>query len=116
MSNLNSYFVSAELDLHIDQGDAYDNVVTLNDESGSPIDLTGLTVTASLKRYYNSTRDYALTAASIGSGTNGQILLSMTAETTALLVDPRYVYTVYVTTNNKKVKVLYGQVLTSPMA
>jgi len=116
MSNLNSYFSAAELDLHIDQGDAYDNVVTLNDQLGSPIDLTGLTVTASLKRYYNSTRDYALTAQSIGTLTNGQILLSMTAENTALLVDPRYVYTVYVTTGGKKVRVLYGQVLVSPMA
>lgn len=116
MSILNSYFSSAQLDLYIDQGDAYDNIVTLNDQLGSPIDLTGLTVTASLKRYYNSTKDYTLSAQSIGTLTNGQILLSMTATNTALLVDPRYVYTVYVTTGGKKVKVLYGQVLTSPMA
>lgn len=116
MSILNSYFSSAQLDLYIDQGDAYDNVVTLNDQLGSPIDLTDLTVTASLKRYYNSTKDYTLSAQSIGTLTNGQILLSMTAQNTALLVHPRYVYTVYLTTGGKKVKVLYGQVLTSPMA
>lgn len=116
MSILNSYFTAAELDLYIDQGDAYDNIVTLNDQLGSPIDLTGLTVTSSLKRYYNSTRDYILSAQSIGTLTNGQVLLSMTATNTALLVDPRYVYSVYITTGGKKVKVLYGQVLTSPMA
>lgn len=116
MSELTNYFASAELDLHIDQGDSYDNIVTLNDELGSPVNLTGLTITASLKRYYNSTRDYALTATTVSGGADGRILLSITATNTALLVDPRYVYTVYVTTGGKKVRVLYGQAIVSPMA
>lgn len=116
MTVLTNYFAAAELDLHVDQGDAYDNIVTLNDQLGSPIDLTGLTITASLKRYYNSTRDYALTATTVTAGSDGKVLLSITATNTALLVDPRYVYTVYVTTQSKKVRVLYGQVIVSPMA
>jgi hypothetical protein len=116
MTVLTNYFASAELDLYIDQGDDYDNIVTLNDELGSPIDLTGLTVTASMKRYYNSTKDYALTVALLGSGADGRVVLSMTSTNTSLLVDPRYVYSVYVTTQAKKVKVLYGQVLISPKA
>ena len=116
MSELTNYYASAELDLHIDQGDAYDNIVTLNDEFGSPINLTGLTITASMKRYYNSTRDYALTASVFSGGADGRVLLSITSTNTALLVDPRYVYTVYVTTQSKKVRVLYGQVIVSPMA
>ncbi len=115
MSELNSYFTSVELDLYIDQGDDYDKIVTLNDAVGAPINLNGLTITVSLKRYYNSTKNYSLTAASIGDGADGKILLSMTAANTALLVDPRYVYTVYVMTATKKVKVSHGQVLVSPM-
>lgn len=116
MTVLTNYFASAELDLYIDQGDDYDNVVTLKDQLGNTINLTGLTVTASMKRYYNSTKDYALTVALLSSGADGKIVLSMTSTNTSLLVDPRYVYNVYVTSQSKKIKVLYGQVLISPKA
>jgi hypothetical protein len=117
MSVLTNYFTAAELDLYVDQGDDYDNVVTLNDELGEPLNLTGLTITASLKRYYNSSKDYSLTAATVGGGgEDGRVSLSITAVNTSLLIDPRYVYSVYVTTGTKKVKVLYGQVLISPKA
>ena len=116
MSVLTTYFSSVEVDLYIDQGDDYDKVMYLKGTDGTPIDLTGLTVTASLKRYYNSTKDYALTATVVGTSSDGAINLSMTATNSALLVDPRYVYSVYVMTADKKVKVLHGQVLTSPKA
>lgn len=116
MTQLTTDFAPAELDLYIDQGDTFNKVVTLKDLNGGIIDLTGYTVSTSFRQYFNSTKDFGMTASVYGDPTAGQLLLSMSSTNTALLVNPRYVYSVKVTGVQSNIRVLSGQVLISPMA
>lgn len=116
MTFLTTDYTPVDTDLYIDQSDSFSQVITLLDSLGQPLNITGVTLTASLKRYFNSSKDYSLHAEVYGDGVNGQIRLYMSAAETALLIDPRYVYSVKGATGLITVKVLGGQVLINPTA
>jgi hypothetical protein len=116
MTALNKDFNPAKLDLFIDQGDDFNKIVTLSDQDGDPIDLTGFTFTASMKEYYNTSKDFSLQVAIFGAPTNGQLRLFMTTTASALLTKQRYVYSIRGTDTVDLVRVLDGQALIQPIA
>jgi hypothetical protein len=116
MTALSKDFNPAKLDLYIDQGDDFSKIVTLSDQDGDPIDLTGFTFTAALKEYYNTTKDFALQVSVFGAATNGQLRVFMTSTNAQLLVKQRYVYSVRGTNGTDTVRVLDGQALIQPIA
>ena len=66
----------AELDLYIDQGDTYAKHFVIRDEWGVPINLSGLSISATMHRYYGSGTSYALIP-TVTDATNGKIRLDM---------------------------------------
>jgi hypothetical protein len=106
--------LSANIDLYIDQGDTYYKVFTIRDNTGTVINLTGLEVTASLKRYFNVGTDYPLTA-EITDAVGGKVTLSMTEVDTSDLVYDRYVYNVKLSDGTDTTKIMSGQALVTPV-
>jgi hypothetical protein len=115
MAALTNEFNPATLDLYIDQGDDFNKIITLSDETG-PIDLTGFTFTATMKEYYNTTKDFGLSVEIFGTPTNGQLRLFMGNTLTSLLVRSRYVYTIRASNESNLIRVLDGQALVQPIA
>jgi hypothetical protein len=52
--------MSAKQDFNIDQGSDFEFIMTLKDESETPIDLTGHTFTGQIRRTYSSTSPLTL--------------------------------------------------------
>lgn len=105
---------AAELDLYIDQGDTFEKIFYVRDEFGQAINLAGMTIIASLKRYYNTGTSFALISEIIDE-TLGKIKISMSASETAKLVNPKYMYEVKVFDTYATARVVSGQVLISQM-
>jgi hypothetical protein len=101
---------SARVDLYIDQGDSYYKVFTVKNSLGIVIDLTGLSVECSVKRYYNTHKSYNMRA-SIASAVEGKILLQMTEQDSRALYEDRYVYSVRLRDNTMAVTIMDGQIL-----
>ena len=104
----------AELDIYIDQGDSYTKDLTVTDENGIAINLSGLSTQSTLHRYYGSGTNFELLT-TITDGPLGKIRLTMTATETAKLKNPRYVYEVKLFDTYSKTRVVFGQALISQM-
>ncbi len=102
-------YQSANIDLYVDQGDSYYKEFTLN-YSGAPINLTGMSVVADVRRYSNTSKVYPLTAA-IKTAASGIISLSLTPQQSMLFDHSRYVYQVKIIDGTDIIKVMTGQIL-----
>ena len=81
----------------VDQGTDFLTIVTVQDQDGNLIDLTGYTGAASMRKSYSS-----LTAVNFSVGINestSEVSLSLTSNTTNNIVAGRYVYDCELTTN-----------------
>ena len=83
--------MAAVTNLVIDQGTTYSVTITVNDDTGSPRDLSGYTARAQMRRSYYTTSNTAFTV-SVSNPPDGEILMSMPATTTTNLKAGRYVY------------------------
>lgn len=106
--------IAANLDLYMDQGDSYYKTFTIRDNNGTIINLTGLTISVSMKRYYNTSTQYNLVG-TISDAPNGVIALSMSAAATAILKHDRYVYAITLSDGTDTTKILAGQVLVTSL-
>ena len=99
----------AAVNIVIEQGTDYEDVFTVNNPDGSPLDLTGYTGAAKIRKFPEST-----TATSFNVGivsTAGQVLVSLANTVTTALKGGRYYYDVMITSNmGKKIKVVDGMV------
>lgn len=78
--------------LVIDQGTTFSLTITVSDVNDSPLNLTGYTVRAQLRKSYGATSYTAFTT-SIGSPASaGEVIISLTASQTTDLKAGRYVY------------------------
>ncbi len=104
-----------KLDIYIDQGDSYAKDFTINDEWGEPINLSGLVISAAMRRYYGSGTSYELVPEFVDAAL-GKIRMTMTFSETTKLKNPRYVYEVRVSDTYSTTRVVYGQALITQMA
>lgn len=104
----------SELDIYIDQGDSYAKEFSIKDEWGVPINLSGLDISATMRRYYSSGVSYALVP-TITDAVNGKMQMTMTATESAKLNNPRYVYEVRVFDTYSTTRIVYGQALITLM-
>ena len=96
----------------IDQGATFELVLTINDENGDDVNLTGYSVDASFKKTYTSSNSVVFTSNVIN---NSDILISLTANQTSEVAGGRYVYDVVVTSNSGVVsRLLEGIVTVNP--
>lgn len=87
--------MAIKANLVIDQGADYQTSLNITDDDGYPVDLTGYTGVAKIRKHYTSTNAVSFTV-TITANT-GNVALSLTALQTANIVAGRYVYDVKVT-------------------
>jgi hypothetical protein len=99
--------------LVIDQGCPYSFRLTVKDPVGDPIDLTGATIKAYIRRHPKAVLFYTFESAVVGDPTDGVIELTFDFAT----IDPnvpqpsgRYIYDVVVSANGTPYKVVEGLV------
>jgi hypothetical protein len=84
--------MSTKANIDIDQGTSFTTEVLLTDEAGNPLDLSAYTANAQIRKTYTS-----LTSVPFNTVlSNGQVLLSLSANATGNLEAGRYVYDVVV--------------------
>lgn len=87
--------MSAYVELYLDQGTTFNNVINLTDDiTNTPINIAGYTATSQLRRSYYSANASANITCSITNAANGEVTLSMTAANTANLKPGRYLFDV----------------------
>ena len=105
--------MAAKANLLIDQGTTYSTTLTLTDENGEILDLSGANAASQIRKSYTSS-----VAASFTASVNvefGEVTLSLSAETSGNLVAGRYVYDVELTDGSNNVsRIAEGIVTVTP--
>lgn len=87
--------MAAKHNLVIDQGSNFSATLSLTDDGGNALDLTGYTSNAQLRKVFSSVNAVAFTCTI--NAVAGEVTISLGANTTSNLDDGRYVYDVEVT-------------------
>ncbi len=99
--------------IFIDQGTTYTLSLTATDSAGSPINLSGCTVSAQLRKSPAAT-NYTPFSASI-TGTTGQFILTLAATSSSAINPGKYMYDVELTTSLGIVsRIVQGTALIDP--
>ena len=108
--------MSAYVELYIDQGSTFNNVINLTDDvTNTPINVANYTVVSQLRRSYYSANISANLVCSITDAANGEITLSLPAANTANIKPGRYVFDVKTIDNsNTTSRVLEGVITVTP--
>jgi len=94
----------------IEQGTDYEEIFTINNPDGSPLDLTNYTGVAKIRKFSESATDTPFNVGIVSS--TGQVVVSLANTVTQNLKDGRYYYDVIITSDiGKKTKVVDGMVL-----
>jgi len=100
--------------LYIDQGSDFSSVITLTNQDGSVLNLTGYTVKSQFRKSYNSS-SYVEFSSAVYSASQGQISLTLTASQSSAVAAGRYLYDIEITTSGgSKTRALEGIVVISP--
>ena len=90
----------------IDRGATFSTTVTVTDANGSSIDLTDYTVTAKLRKHYDSANAIAFTTtANIAAAT---ITITLSANTTTTMDSETYVYDMKIANESSTIRVIEG--------
>jgi len=105
--------MATKTNLTIDQGATFSSTITITDEDGDIVDLTGYTGASQLRKHYTSSNSTSFSV-SITANT-GEVNLSLSANQTSNLVAGRYVYDVEITNSSNVVsRVLEGIITVTP--
>jgi hypothetical protein len=100
--------------LVIDQGTTFNSIVTLTDQTGTPLNLTGYTVASQFRKSYQSSTAVSFTA-SIYDAMAGKVLLQLTPTQTTGVKAGRYLYDIELTSAaNERTRALEGLVILTP--
>ena len=100
--------------LYIDQGSDFNSIITLTNQDGTILDLTGYTVKSQFRKSYNSS-SYVEFSASVYNASLGQITLGLTAAQSSAVAAGRYLYDIEITTSGgSKTRALEGIIVISP--
>ena len=101
----------AAVNIVIEQGTDYEEVFTINNPDGSPLDLTAYTGVAKIRKFPESATSTPFTVGIVSAA--GQVVVSLANTVTTELKGGRYYYDVIITSSStgKKQKVVDGMVL-----
>jgi hypothetical protein len=105
--------MATKANLVIDQGSTFSTDLTLTDENGDPLILSGYTANSQIRRWYTSSNVSASFSTSINVE-SGVISLTLTANQTSNLVFGRYVYDVEITNDSEVSRIVEGIVSVTP--
>jgi hypothetical protein len=104
--------MATKANLVIDQGSTFSTDLTLTDENGDVLNLSGYTANSQIRKWYTSTTSTAFTTA-VNTAV-GVITLSLTDTQTSNLVAGRYVYDVEISNGSTVSRVVEGIVTVTP--
>ena len=101
--------MAAVVYLDVDQGSDFSTDVTLQNNNGTPMDLTGFSAAAQFRKHPTSTTSYSFTIA-IPEPSTGVIKLSLSAATSSTIKPGRYWFDLEITAagNTSKTRVIEG--------
>lgn len=99
--------------LVIEQGATFTASVVLNDNTGTPQNLSGYQANSQMRKSYYSSNATTFTA-SVSDSSNGEITMSLTSAQTANVKAGRYVYDLEVSNATNTVRVVEGIVTVYP--
>lgn len=100
--------------LYIDQGTDFGAIVTLKNQDGTNINLTGYTVASQFRKSYQSSSYTAFTV-TLFDAANGKIRMALPAASSSALTPGRYLYDVEITSpSNERRRALEGIVVLTP--
>ena len=89
--------MAVKANIVIDQGSDFSSTITVTDDAGNAVDLTGYTASGQVRKHYTSSTAYDFTISFGTPRTDGTVTLSMGRDVTANLESGRYVYDVEIT-------------------
>ena len=99
--------------LVIDQGSDFTTTITVTDDEGNVVDLTGYTGAAQMRKHYTSSAQTAFTVSI--TAVTGEVSLSMNAATSGNVTPGRYVYDCEITSAANVVsRIVEGIVTVTP--
>jgi hypothetical protein len=102
-------------ELFLEQGADFSMSITLDDVSGANFNLVNYSASSQMRKSYYSSNATATFSVSTGNDPSlGVITLTMNSANTANIYPGRYVYDVYVTSADARVRVLEGIVSVTP--
>jgi hypothetical protein len=105
--------MATKSNLVIDQGTTFSTDLTLTDENGDMLLLTGYTANSQMRKWYTSANPSAVFSSSINVD-SGIITLTLTANQTSNLVAGRYVYDVEINDGSEVSRIVEGIVTVTP--
>jgi len=105
--------MASKANLIIDQGSTFSTDLTLTDENGDPLSLSGYTANSQIRRWYTSSNTTAVFTTSINT-TSSTISLTLTANQTSNLTFGRYVYDVEITSGSEVSRIVEGIITITP--
>jgi hypothetical protein len=105
--------MATKANLVVDQGATFSTDLTLEDENGNPILLTGYTANSQMRKWYTSSNVAAVFTTAINLA-NAIITLSLTSDQTGNLDYGRYVYDVEISNGTTVSRVVEGIVTVTP--
>ena len=108
--------MAAYVELFVDQGANFNNVINLTDDvTNLNVNVQGYTVISQLRRSYYSANASANITCSITNAINGEISMTMDANTTANIKAGRYLFDLRITDHDSIVsRVLEGIITVTP--
>jgi hypothetical protein len=98
------------VNITIQKGTDFQNVYTISNPDGSPLDLTGYSGVAKIKKFPESTTSSSFTVGIVS--TAGQVVLSMASTVTSQLGSGRHYYDILLTSpSSKKDRTFEGMAL-----
>lgn len=104
-------------ELFLEQGADFNMSITLDDVSGDSFNLVNYSASSQMRKsYYSSNATATFTVSTGNNPALGVVTMSLDYANTANIYPGRYVYDVYVSSANKRVRVLEGIVTVTPQA
>ena len=105
--------MASKANITIDQGTTFSTDLTLTDEFGDNLDLTGYTANSQMRKWYTSSTAAATFTTAINVA-SAAVTLSLTPTQTANIVFGRYVYDVEITNGTTTSRIVEGVVTVTP--
>ena len=107
--------MGAKANIIIDQGADFSTAITVTDDAGVVVDLTGYTGSGQIRKHYTSSTKVDFTLVFGSPKSDGVVTLTLGRTITANLESGRYVYDVELTTSaNTRSRLIEGMVTVTP--
>lgn len=103
-------------ELIVDQGSTFSTILTLTDDTTNlPINVSGYSINANIKKSYYSANNTAIFASTINDAETGNVTISLSSTASGNIKAGRYVYDVKVTSpGNVVTRIVEGIVTVTP--